>query len=739
MRILKYIAFLLGGIVALLAAAAIFLVATFDADRMKSEITRVVKENKSRNLAIEGELALSFWPNVGVRVGRTVLSERDSEKEFAALDGVRIAVAVMPLLSKRLVVDEIELQGVRATLVRGKDGRFNFDDLLAKDEDESASVRFDIAGVRLVNGQLGYRDEKEARSFALSEVNLTMGRLGNAAQGPLAANFKAVGDKPRLSAVVRVAGQYRYDLDQQQYAVGGLDLKLSGEVAGVKGLDAGLSAVRIELKPEQSEVELEKLLVLAKGQVAGEAFDVKIEAPRLIATAAKATGEAINIAAKINGSQRSIDTRLNLAGVQGSTEALQIANFKLDIDARFGDSAITGGLTAPLSANLKAQSVELPKFGGQFTVAHPQMPMKSVKLPVNGSLRADALKSTASGELETRFDDTKAHATWQLPRFAPLAVGFDVDVDRIDVDRYFPPRPPQDKAAGADKPIDLSALKGLDAKGTLRIGWLQVQRVKASNVKLDLRAANGRLDVNPIAANLYQGNIAGSLSLDANGNQLAVRQSLTGISINPLMKDAIDKDLLEGRGNVSLDLATRGGSVAAMKKALGGSARVALKDGAVKGINLAKTFRELKATVSTRRDAVRQASATDKTDFSEMTASLRIANGIAHNDDLAAKSPFLRLAGAGDIDIANSTMNYLAKASVVGTSAGQEGKDLLELRGTTVPVRVTGPFDNLSYNIDLGALATDMAKARIETKLQEQLQQKGQGKLMQQLKGMFGM
>jgi AsmA protein len=245
--------------------------------------------------------------------------------------------------------------------------------------------------------------------------------------------------------------------------------------------------------------------------------------------------------------------------------------------------------------------------------------------------------------------------------------------------------------------------------------------------------------VNPIAANLYQGNMAGSLSLDANGNQLAVKQSLTGISINPLMKDAIDKDLLEGRGNVSLDLVTRGGSVAAMKKALGGSARVALKDGAVKGINLAKTFRELKATVSTRQDAVRQASATDKTDFSEMTASLRIANGIARNDDLAAKSPFLRLAGEGDIDIVNNSMNYLAKASVVGTSAGQEGKDLAELRGMTVPVRVTGPLDKLSYNIDLGALATDMAKARIETKLQEQLQQKGQGKLMQQLKGMFGM
>jgi AsmA protein len=739
MKILKYIAFVLGGVAALLTAAAIFLVATFDAARMKSEITRVVKEKKSRNLAIEGELALSFWPDVGVRLGRTVLSERDSDKEFAALDGVRVAVAVMPLLSKQLVVDEIQLEGVKAVLVRGKDGRFNFDDLLAKDEDDGESVRFDIAGVRIMNGQLGFRDEKEGRSFVLSEVNLTTGRLGNAAQGPLAADFKLAGDKPRVSAALRVAGQYRYDLDQKQYAVGGLDLKLAGEVAGVQGLDAGLSAVRVELKPEQSEVELERLQLGARGRLGGESFDFKVDAPRLIATGAKATGEAINIVAKIEGGPRSVEARLNLAGIQGSTEALKVANCKLDLDARIGESSVAGGLAAPLSANLKTQSLELPKFAGQFTVAHPQMPMKSVKLPVSGSLRTDALKSTASGELETRFDESTFRAKWQLTRFAPLAVGFDAEVDRIDVDRYFPPDTPQQKTAGSEQPIDFSTLKGIDARGTLRIGWLQVQRVKASNIRLDLRAAGGRLELNPIAANLYQGSMAGSLSLDANGNQVAVKQSLSGISINPLMKDAIDKDLLEGRGNVSLDLATRGGSVAAMKKALGGSARVALRDGAIKGINLARTFRELKATVSTRQDAVRQASASDKTDFSEMTASLRIANGMARNSDLAAKSPFLRLAGAGDIDIAGSTMDYLAKASIVGTSAGQEGKDLAELRGVTVPVRVTGPFDKLSYSIDVGALVTDMAKARIETKLQEQLEQKAQGKLLQQFKGMFGM
>ncbi|MBS1173834.1 MAG: hypothetical protein H6R12_2664, partial [Proteobacteria bacterium] len=205
MKILKYVAFILGGMVALLAAGAILLIATFDANRVKGELTRVVKETKNRTLAIEGDLALSFWPGIGVRLGRTRLSERESDKEFAALEGVRVSVAVMPLLSKQLVVDAIQLDGVKATLIRGKDGKFNFDDLLAKEKQESETVKFDIAGVKISNGQLVFRDEKTDQTFTLGNVNLATGRLGNAAQGPLALALQVTAEKPKIDAAIKVA------------------------------------------------------------------------------------------------------------------------------------------------------------------------------------------------------------------------------------------------------------------------------------------------------------------------------------------------------------------------------------------------------------------------------------------------------------------------------------------------------------------------------------------------------
>jgi AsmA protein len=119
-----------------------------------------------------------------------------------------------------------------------------------------------------------------------------------------------------------------------------------------------------------------------------------------------------------------------------------------------------------------------------------------------------------------------------------------------------------------------------------------------------------------------------------------------------------------------------------------------------------------------------------------MTASFRINNGVARNDDLAAKSPFIRLAGAGDIDIGNSRLDYLAKASVVNTSAGQGGKELDHLKGLTVPVRLSGPFDNVSYKLELGSLVQEAAKAKLEEQKQ-QLEKKATDKLQESLKGLF--
>ncbi len=738
MKALKIVAFVLGGLVALLAAVAAYLVATFDANKWKGEIAQLVQDKKGRSLKIEGELSLSLFPSIAVQLGKATLSEHKSEQVFAAVDSARVSLQLMPLLSKQVVVDTVALDGVKARLVRFKDGRMNIDDLIGKD-DKEPPARFDIAGVKLANGELAWRDEKAGQELSLSGLDLTTGRLANAAADKFELSAKLAGSKPKLAAQLKASGEYRYDLDKKSYGGTKLDIRLAGDVADMKGLELALAAAALQLTGA-SEVTVEQLLLTAKGKEGADAFEARVEAPKLALTAEQASGAAVNASVKLTGAQRAVDAKIALSGVTGKSQSLQAGKLTLELDARQGETTVKGNLASSLAANLEKQTVELPSFSGELNVANPQMPMKSVKLPLTGGLRADIDGQTAALHANTQFDESKIAAKVNVSRFAPLALVFDLDIDKLNVDKYLPPKPAaaEGKEAGkpapAEKPLDFSPIKGLNASGTVKIGQLQVSNVKASNVRLEVKAAGGRLDVAPLSANLYDGSLAGALSVNANNNQVALKQSLTNVNINPLMKDAIDKDLLEGRGNVAVDVTSAGTTVAALKKGLSGTASMNLRDGAIKGINLAKTFRETKAVFTTRKDAVQQAKQTEKTDFSELTGTFRIANGVARNDDLSMKSPFIRLGGAGDINIGEDRMDYLAKASVVASAGGQGGKDLDHLKGMTVPVRVSGPFDKLSYNIEFGGLVAEAAKAKVEEKLKETV--KG-GKPEDMLKGLF--
>lgn len=666
MKAFRVVGIAVVAIVGLLALAVGVLYALFDGDKIKAEISRTVLEQKQRTLVIAGQPKLSVWPNVGIQLDGVTLSEHASKDEFAALQSARISVALMPLLSKQVQVRALDIEGLTLTLVKKKDGTLNIADLLGEPAAPEAGkpaepakpaepLQIDVSSIRIANTQLTWRDEKAGTSTALSNLSLS-------------------------------TGQVQADTGKKTAAIDTLSLS-------------------------------------AKGQSGADVFTLALDAPKLSLSPEKSAGEALTLSATLQGADRHATVNLVLNGVEGNADALKVASLALRLDAKAGDAAVKGQLSSPVAVNVAGQSVALAKLTGSLDLAHPSMPMKSVNLPINGSLKVDALQQTAALELATQFDESKIATNVKVAKFAPLVLAFDLDVDKLNVDKYLPPKPAaaapaKDASAGKDAPIDLSALKGHTVNGTVRMGALQVSNLKLEKINAKLALAGGKLDVAPLSLNLYEGSTSGSLSVNANGNAVAVKQALVGININPLMKDLAAKDLLEGKGNVTLDVATQGSTVTAMKKALGGSASLALKDGAIKGINLAQSLRDLKAKLG-QADATQQANANQKTDFSELTGSFKIANGVAHNEDLAMKSPFIRLGGVGDIDVGAGQMNYVAKATVVASGEGQGGKDAGQLKGLTVPVRVSGPFEALSYKIEFGAMLEDATKAKVEEKKQE--------------------
>ncbi len=724
----------------ILAALAIAAVAAFallfDPNKFKPEIEQLVQRSTQRTLKLEGELGLAFYPSLGVSLGRTTLSERNGAKEFAAVDSAHVSMAVLPLLRGEMVADEVRLSGLRASVVRFKDGSTNVDDLVGpapstrvppEPQKESKALRFDVSGTRIEDARLSFRDETTGQELTAEGLNLRTGRIADDVPGTLRFSARLTGKNPALDLRLDLAGEYRFNLGEGVFSLSGLDAKAAGRIAEVSGLELGAKG-DLAARPDKHSFSAVKFALQAKGSIGQETFEARLSAPKLSVTADKAEGEKLDAEVKLQGAQRAVEAKLVLSGVQGSSTALAASEFSAEFDARAGENSAKGRFSSPLRADLPARRYELSKILATMTLSSPQVPQKTVALQMNGSASADLAKDSATADLNAKLDETTARLKLDLRKLAAPEAGFDLAVDRLDLDRYLPPRKEASASAGstaagagAEPPLDLSALKGVTASGRAQFGSLVVQRLKLAEVRAEIRLAKGRLEISPHSAMLYEGSLAGALSVDANGNRLALKENLQGVSVGPLVRDVAGRDAIEGRGNVSLELQGAGATVGAIKKSLDGNARIALRDGAIKGINIGEKLRKARATLGSQSAKRELAEGAEKTDFSELSASFVIRDGVARNDDLAAKSPFLRLSGAGEIDIGNSKIDYVAKATVVASGKGQGGAELDRLAGITVPVKLSGTFDAPGYEVDYGAVAAGLAKSKVADKLGERL------------------
>ncbi|WP_310491349.1 AsmA family protein [Dechloromonas sp.] len=668
-------------LVGLLVVAAGVLYALFDEAAIKRQLVDQVAAKTGRQLTIGGELGLSVWPDVAVRVGQLGLSEADGRSEFLKLASARIAVAVMPLLSKRLEARRIEIDGLTVNLVKHKDGSLNIDDLTgdkpAPDAAPEAAagkpgepLEIDVAGLELRNVRISWRDEASGKTSEISDLDLSTGALSGH------------------------TGSKRFSV--------------------------------------------EKLKLATQGSSGPDHFVLALETPGVVLTAGEAKGETVTFTATLESAGKKVAAKIALQDLAGSLDSLTIRNLAFGLDGKVGEAEFKAELSSPMSVNGKDKILTLAKLAGSLDVSSPALPMKQVKLPMDGRLTADLGRQRADLALKTRLDDSQMDLKLLVERFSPLALDFTLGIDQLNVDRYLPPKKAgsggkatakAETGAGAEAKIDLSALKGLDLKGAIKIGRLQAHKLKLSGLDVQIEAAGGRLQVAPLRASLYGGSLDGALAVNAANNQFSLRQNLRGIDISPLLKDLADKDFLEGHGNVSLDATTRGDTVSALKRGLAGKAALDLRDGAIKGINVGKLLRGAKNLLGGKQAVSGTADTAEKTEFSGMTASFNIDGGVARNNDLSLKSPVVRLAGEGAIDIGHDRVDYLAKVSVDESLTGP-GSELAQLKGISVPLRLRGPYSQIAYTLELDKLLVEVAKSQLKEKAKEAL-----GKELQKLFG----
>ncbi|MBE0625653.1 MAG: AsmA family protein [Burkholderiales bacterium] len=716
MKPLKYALIGIAGLAAILALGMAVVAASFDANRFKAELAGFVKERTQRTLVIDGAIKLAFFPRIGVELGKLSLSEPKGSAEFAAVNSARISVELLPLLSKQIVVDRIAIDGLRANLTRDKNGGSNFDDLLGapsaatqKQDAGAPGLRLEVAGIGISNTDLQWKDEADGRQFAIKGLSFKTGKLSNAVPSEFELALHLASRQPALDVQISASGSMSLDPQAGHYRISGLAASASGSAAGIV-LDKLEVQGGMDFRPDATGIDA--LLVNFSGKLGSDGMAGTLGIPKAQIARQAVRAERISLVLRLTRTKGNISATLSVPAIEGTGNAFKAADFALALEGKQGELSFKGSLASPVSGNVEDRRYQLSRLAGDINFTGPNLPKGAVVLRLGGDAALDLARKTALLNLAAKFDQSNINAKLGLTQFSPPALALDLDIDRLDLDQYLPPQTEPQARSSGEKPIDLSVLKAADAGGTIRIGALQVSRIKASGINTKFRLAKGKLDLSPHSAKLYQGSTAGALTLDADGNRFTLKENLNAVSIGPLLRDLADKDILEGRGNLALDLSSSGNSTRALKKALNGTAGINLRDGAIKGINLAETFRKTKSALGAKGATEQGASKQEQTDFSELSASFVISNGIAHNDDLALKSPFLRLSGKGDINIGADSIDYLARATVVSPAGGQGGKDLAELKGLTVPVHLAGPYDALKFRVDFAAMAGEAAKEK---------------------------
>ncbi|MFC1567795.1 AsmA family protein [Pseudomonadota bacterium] len=690
-RSVKYSLGLLVLIMGMLLVGPFFI----DVNDYKPQIAKAVKDATGREVQI-GEIEASLFPWIGVRLESVRLANRTgfSDREFLKVESLDVQLALLPLLSKQIEIKRFKLDTPELFLERNSEGEGNWEDLTG-----STSPVTDEAGAEMERVGKGPVEQEQKVSPILAAFNAESMQLSD---GRFVWIDRVTGGQVEFSDL-------QVEINDVQ-AERPIELKASASLAGEAiTLDArigplgDLSRLNIDRLPLQAELKSLTLGLrpftswlpelpefLGKAADASLRLDLKLEqrpdGMRL------STGE-MGLMAKV-----AVDAKWKAE--MASARRVQLKDFDLSLNSRpllSAQGEVELGDRFDYQLRVKSETIErtwltslLPELDAMYA-AHPspwshlklgallagsgsRLELRDVQLMPDGELIQ--ISGVASFEnapdIRLRITSKELHADPWLPQ--PGAVANTAAVESAQTG----------EAAAAQEP-DLRSLKGWRVSSQIQIETLHLRGLELSHLRGSMNGSRGLFKLDPLRFDLAGGQISETATLNVAKYPAEWTESMhvTGVQIGPVLKALADMDMLNGTLQMDTDLKATGLLPENSMKRLNGKGSLLLRDGSVKGFDIAGTLRNL--------TALGQEKGPKQTDFSQLSGGFSIRNGVMKNDDLFMASPLFRLTGQGVLNLPDGTMDYRVKPRLVGTLTGQ-GDTVTVRKGLSIPLRIKGPF-----------------------------------------------
>lgn len=662
-KFLKWLLAVIGIVVVILVIAAVVLPLLVNPNNYKEDIRAAVLEETGRELTIGGEIQWTVFPRIGLVLSDLELGNRSGfgDQPMLNIGEAGTSVKLMPLFSRKIEIGKVSLTDVSIYLHRKVDGQNNWEDLSGSQSNTTSTSSVGDSGFEALT----------VSGIEISNANVTLDEAGQITE---LKGFGLIASNIELGRPFDLEGGFSINVAESQ---------LAGEVrfGGLVQSAANGTAYGIE------------------------GFNFSFEGTQ------GAAGEIMSLDVAINAN----------ADIDLTNDQATLSNF----DLHFHDLSVNG--------QLKVTSLTgAPKFEGQLKLAefNPRLFLQALGVEAPKTADENALTSLQAEmsiagssnsvdmqNLSVKFDKSTFEGNLKVENFDHPRLAFDFQIDSLNLDEYMPVT----EVEAEEPDLTVDAFRGFTGGGDFKIGELVVAGLTATDVDLTMSSDGHGVRLFPISAQFYGGQHRGDIKIDASGNRpiLMTSQELTAVQAEGVLQDLTGSARLEGVGNFNLKIRTDLTNSQSTREALSGVMGMSFLDGAIVGIDVAETIRSAKSALGQQSQSAAETGRDPKTDFSELSMTGVIEQGVLRSDDLMMRSPFLRVTGKGTINLVEESVDYLVKPTLVGSLEGQGAEDLDELSGIPVPVKLTGSLYEPDITLDIVAAITESQKVKIDEKKDE--------------------
>jgi len=700
-RAIKIFLIVIAALAVLLAATVFVVTQVIDPNDFKPQIREQAMAQANLDLEIPGDLAWQFWPSLGVSLGRTEARIAGEEELFAGINSASVGVAVWPLLFGQVEMDGVTLDGLEVNLVETADGG-NWEKIGPQDgaEEEATpaeeaqseesggmDIPLTIPSVAITDGKIRYRNTTDGTDIRVQHFNFSAQDVSLEEPFPMQMSLRYQ-DQSDMRVDLNLDTTLAADLDNNHFVLDPMTLD-----ADIAGMTTNPVSLHLEQK-----------------------LDVNLDEDRAQIT----------------------DLLLEAAGTRTTGNAT--------VTGLTGEMKVAGQInTEPFDANKALETI------GEAPIATRDDSALS-KVALSATLDGPA-NSVMANPLKITLDNSTLSGKAGLENMETGKIVFDLNLDKITLDGYLPPQsdePESGDPSGAGggtggkqggttqlseaELIPVESLRPLLLDGSLKIGELNYDTIKASNIVFAVSAKDGVLRLTKASGSTLQGGFNASGRLDVSGNtpRITFKQNVSSMQLQPVVAMALDKDLAKGLFSMDLDFSASGNSEKALVNSAKGNASMNLADGTVRGLNLYGTlvggvndmlgrFQGLSALIPNQQSGKLPAALSEDTKIIDLTTKASLNQQVANLDSLEAKLEKGTLSGNGWMNML--TQEFDLKIGMQSPELG--GSKYLE--DVTWPLRCQGSLagspakwcgpDKEGFAKIAQQAATNAAKSKLKDRL----------------------